>query len=149
MLDNTKNKTAIITLAEELGHVVETDQDAINAISNDTSYGQMTKERFVVYRAALLSELRREALVTAGSPTEFTVDFSGSGDSGNMDGAIPEDSRVDTLFEFALNNFVTFDWYNNEGGQGDMTWNITDDVITISGSYNEMVSETAMDEETF
>jgi len=149
MLDNIKSTTPIMALAKKLGHVANTDQEAIELLSNDASYGKFTEERFKIYRAALLSELRREALVTANSPTEFTVDFSGSGDSGNMDLCIPEDSRVDTVFEYALNSFVHFDWYNNDGGQGDMTWNITTDEITISGSYNEILSEIAMNEEVF
>jgi len=149
MLDNIKSTTPIMALAKELGHVANTDQEAIELLSDDNSYGKFTEERFKIYRAALLSELRREALVTANSPTEFTVDFSGSGDSGNMDLCIPEDSRVYTVFEYALNSFVHFDWYNDDGGQGDMTWNITTDEITISGSWNEMRSETAMNEEVF
>jgi len=149
MLDNIKSTTPIMALAKELGHVANTDQEAIRLLSDDNSRGKFTEKRFKIYRAALLSELRREALVTANSPTEFTVDFSGSGDSGNMDLCIPEDSRVYTVFEYALNSFVHFDWYNDDGGQGDMTWNITTDEITISGSWNEMRSETAMNEEVF
>ena len=149
MLDNIKSTAPIIALAKEMGHVANTEQEAIELISNNNSYNEFTKEKFKIYRAALLSELRREALVTANYPTEFTVDFAGSGDSGNMDFCIPKDTRVDTVFEYALNDFVHFDWYNNDGGQGDMTWNIITDEITISGSYNELISETVMDEEVF
>ena len=75
--------------------------------------------------------------------TSFEVDFSGSGDSGDIDERRyyngkdeidPNDDVIgicEQIEDVIINNYYHYDWYNNEGGRGTLyvdleskTWNI-------------------------
>lgn len=106
-------------------------------------------EAFMEKRAALRQKLLTQHILNDGISLRFHGSFSGCGDSGNYDGGDYKNSEVDELFADALEEFVTFDWYNNDGGGGDITWDVVDDKITINGYYNEIVSTDVMSEEVF
>jgi hypothetical protein len=108
---------------------------------------QNNPEDWALYRASIrIHALSTQILgETAGV---FMGEFHGSGDSGNYEVATG-DALVDNFLEKMLDRHVTFDWYNNDGGQGDITWNVAEDTIVINGSYNVMESVTEMDEEEF
>lgn len=104
------------------------------------------KEHFRTDRAALRNKLMVAQLLDSRVPLEYEGTFDGYGDSGqyNNDSGNKE---VDKLFSTAVDLFVTFDWYNNEGGGGDLSWNLKDDMLTINGYYNEVQQVTMMNEE--
>jgi hypothetical protein len=113
-------------------------------------------------RTELLEKLRRLGI------TQVNASYSGYGDSGNVDyldlrpakdlsefiDYIPhpwkanetmarsvEDQIKEFLWSVAYDQNPGFE--NNDGGQGDIGWNITNDKITLDHSYNytETVSE--------
>lgn len=99
-------------------------------------------------RKTLREELLAEALATQGAPTVFQGTYDGYGDSGQSQ-IDSKDERVVALLDEAIDLFVTFDWYNNEGGGGDITWDIKTDKITINGYYNEVQQVSALEEAEF
>lgn len=100
-------------------------------------------EAFAQKRAHLRLMLMRTHLLDDKAPLKFVGTFGGSGDSGSFYNDTGND-EVDSLFSDALEEFVTFDWYNNEGGGGDITWEVNTDKITINGYYNETVATEVM-----
>lgn len=106
-------------------------------------------EAFAEKRAALRQKLLVARVLDATTPVEFAGTFSGGGDSGNYDGGGYQNEEVDDFFGEALTEFVTFDWYNNDGGGGDITWDVVKDKITINGYYNLVESISEMTEEEF
>ncbi len=74
------------------------------------------------------------------------VDFSGSGDSGDIDEWRYLDSQGDEIYpndqavemikrigEKIINNHYSYDWYNNEGGRGTLHMNIKEKTWDIEG----------------
>ena len=69
--------------------------------------------------------------------------YSGSGDSGgvydikvygqfkNLDFV---DANADDFLEY-----IDYDWYNNEGGQGTIILDLYNGTVSVSGTYNEVV----------
>ena len=101
-------------------------------------------------RQRLLDKYRVQKLVIDDNTVmEFKLDFDGYGDSGQV---YPSQSYPDDINQFlsqAVDAYVEFDWYNNDGGGGDITWDLRTDKITINGYYNETVQHNAMDEVEF
>lgn len=96
-------------------------------------------------------KLREEILVSAildKEKTEFSADFDGCGDSGNVHAATGND-EVDKFLIQCVNLYVSTDWYNGDGGGGDITWKVFEDKIIINSYYNEMVSNDDMVEAEF
>lgn len=106
------------------------------------------KEAFAEKRKELREKLLAAKLMGESEDTEFTVTFDGCGDSGQCNNDSGND-EVDKFLSEAVDLFVTFDWYNNDGGGGDITWDIVADEIIINGYYNETVRTDAMTEEVF
>ena len=100
------------------------------------------------YRKELGEKITAKRLLDPKTPLEYTSTFDGYGDSGeyNYDSG---DDEVDTLLCYMVDTVVTFDWYNNEGGGGDITCNVLTDTITINGYANVTTQEDMMIEETF
>lgn len=75
----------------------------------------------------------------------FEGTFDGYGDSGEyyIDTG---NTDVDSFLNECLNINVTFDWYNNDGGGGDIKWEVISDKITINGYYNVTEQHIEMDE---
>jgi hypothetical protein len=90
---------------------------------------------FKAQRAALRQELLADAITGSDKPLVFNASFDGYGDSGQFNNDTENDAVNDLLSE-AIDLFVTFDWYNNEGGGGDIFWDVRADKILINGYYN-------------
>lgn len=99
-------------------------------------------EIFRKYRTQVREALLAEQILGADADLNIELRFSGSGDSGDWE-SHHEEPHVQHLFDYLLNNHVTFDWYNNDGGGGTVTWDVEADVITIDGYWNETVSHDA------
>jgi hypothetical protein len=106
-------------------------------------------------RAELLPLLRQLNIFASGSP-EFTIEFDGYGDSGmfyDVTPSIPNEdeltNRVQELLEGYGNDdqVVSWDWYNNDGGGGELVWDISKDVITINGHWNEIIANSVDEKE--
>lgn len=65
---------------------------------------------------------------------EYTTAFSGYGDSGSLENT--GNDLLDYFFDLVVEQFVDFDWYNNEGGGGDITWDIHKDILIVNGYEN-------------
>lgn len=106
-------------------------------------------EELAVRRKKLREKLIINLIVEEGAERIFEGTFDGYGDSGqyNQDSGNKE---VDDFFsDFIQANATHFDWWNNEGGGGDITWNVDTDVITINGYYNVTHREDVMIDEEF
>lgn len=106
---------------------------------------QLKRENLKLRRAELLETLRVNELVK-GDPGHFESSFDGYGDSGQYNNDSGNNS-VDKLFSDMIDSHVNFDWYNNEGGGGTISWDISSDTITINGYQNIINQETMMDDE--
>jgi hypothetical protein len=97
-------------------------------------------------------ELRQKLLVDAILGQEdklvLTAEFDGSGDSGYVH-AMTGNEDVDKFLSDAVEEYTNFDWYNNDGGGGDITWHVKEDKIIINGYYNITTRENAMNEAEF
>jgi len=107
---------------------------------------------FEVKRAELLRKFRGLALISQNPVTEFIATFDGYGDSGQTYFQDPKDSEedfseVETFLSTAVDLYADWDWYNNEGGGGEIRWNITTNTIKIEGYYNEQISHSVDDKE--
>ena len=105
---------------------------------------KVTKEMSIEeMRAPLREFLLAEAIVSADglNSTTFQAEFDGSGDSGYLR---PWDiNHIEPLlhfFEKILEEHVTYDWYNNDGGGGEITWDIKDDTLKVEGYVNVIES---------
>lgn len=111
-------------------------------------YEPVTPESFAAKRGALRTKLLTEKLLGNSDETEFTITFDGCGDSGQCNNDT-NNEEVNQLLAEAVELFVDFNWYDNDGGGGDVTWDIVTDKIVINGYYNETVQTSAMAEEEF
>jgi hypothetical protein len=112
---------------------------------------EQARKRYEEQRAASKAEataLRAELLAKlhAAGILRVSAEFDGSGDSGAINvlrffNALEPDSpeaeppeslieEVDSLFYAALED-TDVDWYNNDGGYGEIAWNVTADEISI------------------
>lgn len=96
---------------------------------------------FDVYRRALRYVLLEEALIDKAE-LKLELTFSGYGDSGQID-EYSGDERADILLSAVTDFGVTWDWYNNDGGGGTITWRVLDDEIDVSGYWNETIEQSA------
>lgn len=123
----------------------------MNAVSEIPVPEEQDEEELTAFKQKR-KELR-EKLLTAkilGEIDElvFTGSFDGSGDSGQYNNDA-SNREVNEFFSEAIDQFVTFNWYDGEGGAGDITWDVVADKITINGYSNYIAQETEMDEEVF
>jgi hypothetical protein len=119
--------------------------------SNDYLKREPTPEgfsEFDLYRAVLRQEVIVNSVVTADNDFVFYGEFHGYGDSGDYE-IETGNKYVDEFLIEMLDQYVEFDWYNNDGGGGDITWHVLEDRIVINGFYNETVQQSAMTEEEF
>ena len=106
------------------------------------------KAELARYRKELGEKITSKAVLTPDSPTTFTSTFDGYGDSGQYHHEAG-DEEVDALLSHMVYTVVTFDWYNNDGGGGDITWDVVSDVITINGYKSVITQEDVMSEVVF
>lgn len=98
-------------------------------------------------RKALQEKLLTNAILTE-SPLVFQAEFDGYGDSGQSH-CDTGNKEVDRFLADCIELFVTFDWYNGDGGGGDITWNVRTDKITINGYENVTSQEPVLEEAEF
>lgn len=115
----------------------------MNAISKKPS------DELQKIRKELREKILQNALLDQDAPTTFSVDFSGYGDSGQMHDPNHdlENGEVGDFFHKVMSQYIHFDWYNNDGGGGDITWDVVNDKIKINGYSNRTVQEEEVDEE--
>lgn len=98
---------------------------------------ELTSQNVTKYRKNLRDKLMADKLLGLIGDEDLTIElgFSGSGDSGSWDDT-HKDEAVQHMFNFYLDKHVTWDWYNNDGGAGNITWDVVKNEITINGYYN-------------
>jgi hypothetical protein len=130
---------------EALPEVLECLMDCLDDLDTDEDEDGISE--LDVLRALLRHECLVSKLVEDGEMT-FEGEFHGSGDSGNTDIHTGRPD-VDKLLEYMIEKHVNFDWWNSDGGYGDVTWHVQEDKVVINGSYYVTESVTEMDEEEF
>lgn len=146
----TKVVPSIFELAVKLGAqraLLRVSEDALMYISTKTEELRKTddskKTQWLTYREHLRMHLLTATLLQ-DAPSEYSAEFNGYGDSGELDYS-DELPLLKAFFNYILHHHVTFDWYNNEGGGGDITWKLHDDVAVVNGYRNTTVAESIMD----
>lgn len=118
------------------------DDSALDFLEHNSTYIHFEKEDLLLFRKALRIRLLQLALIGNGK-TNYMCEFSGSGDSGSM-WQNSENKLVDLFLDMICTHHVDFDWYNNDGGDVRIEWDISQDIITINGSQNETISNDVM-----
>lgn len=109
------------------------------------SHLHISEEALKEIREQLLFVLRDNNLLNQEEKvTTFVLTFSGEGDSGNYWNDC-ENPLVNRFLTLIGEEHIDFNWYDNDGGGGDITWDISTDTITINGYYNVVTQETAME----
>jgi hypothetical protein len=103
---------------------------------------------FAKLRAEVRTKVLADALIIGKHGTEFEADFDGGGDSGDVH-AETGVKLIDEFLTKAVETFVSFDWYNNDGGGGDIKWNLKTDKIVINGYSRYTETESEMSEAEF
>ena len=109
---------------------------------------KLTPEEMKVFRSELRDACTATKIVFNDFRMTPTGSFDGAGDSGNSFVHTSND-HVDAFLEWMLSKHVNFDWYNNDGGGGDIVWDIHNDKVTINGYQNITETKQVMDEEVF
>lgn len=161
MLDFTSEEQKIIDIAESSRSAnqwnlqafkspITTIEEAFEYLStyHQKSLEEQDESFFGLMRAAVRQICLQKIITDATEPT-VGLTFDGYGDSGNHHYNDTYDPPVRAFLETAMDTYVTFDWYNNDGGGGDLTWHLTDDKITINGYSNYTETHQEMDEEEF
>lgn len=161
MSDLTMQEQQIITVAEasranqtwnkdKFTQPVTTLDEAFNYL---TQYHHATpEEKEYSFFDVVRSVVRQSALgkiIVDNTPAAIGLTFDGYGDSGNHHYNAEYALDIKYFLSEAMEKFVTFDWYNNDGGGGDLTWNLADDKIIINGYTNYTETHPEMSEEEF
>jgi hypothetical protein len=132
---------------EELNEILDIMSDCLRELDTDEDSEGISE--LDVFRAVLRHECLVDKLVSEeDTGLSFYGEFHGSGDSGNYEVETGNDI-VDKFLELMLDKHVNFDWYNNEGGGGDITWDVQTDKVIINGHYYVQESVDEMVEEEF
>ena len=161
MLDFTSEEQKIIDIAESSRSVnqwnlqafkspITTIEEAFEYLStyHQKSLEEQDESFFGLMRAALRQICLQKIITDATEPT-VGITFDGYGDSGNHHYNDTYDPPVRAFLDMAMDTYVTFDWYNNDGGFGDLTWHLADNKIIINGYTNYTETHQKMDEEEF
>lgn len=135
----------LLEYVSEASPEVTTDTEALNWAREKKL--SLNEEIIKDFRRVLREALQVEVILNRG-PTEFETTFDGYGDSGMVEDS-HDDYTINAFLSYMVETRVDFDWYNNEGGGGDITWNISTDVVTINGYENVVERVSQMEEETF
>lgn len=125
---------------------LHTVSDALRKIASAPTWHGV-RDALDVYRAALRQQIQANMLLGSGQST-FCGSFDGCGDSGNYY-VSTGDEDVDEFLTGMLEKHVTFDWYNNDGGGGDITWDVVTNKVIINGYTNVVETISQMHEEEF
>lgn len=125
--------------------MLETLQSSLNSYQEREAQKKLDLQ---TTRQTLRETLLTGSILGSEGNLVFQADFDGYGDSGQVH-ANTKNKSVDAFLETCVDVYVTFDWYNNDGGGGDITWDVIADKITINGYSNETVQHDQMSEEEF
>ena len=72
----------------------------------------------------------------------INIEYAGYGDSGDHFEIFEQNCRDETAdfieeFLYYFSSYITYDWYNNEGGGGNIILNFSKKSIFVDGYYNE------------
>lgn len=85
-------------------------------------------------------------MMKASGITDLTFSFDGSGDSGtsNVESSIPSDAPISAELEEALEEFlneaISENWWDNDGGFGEIYFSVEEKVANIELSIREMTT---------
>lgn len=82
-------------------------------------------------RPALLEELRAKVLINE-LENPIVVTYEGYGDSGSFEDVPKNLSNETQDFLWELLTSSEGGWENNEGGRGNVTWNVNEDKISVN-----------------
>lgn len=133
--------------------------EALSFIATANPYFIKNDVDWSIFRKVLREHLLAEKILFPGSDVSPFVEFDGYGDSGTVEDYYPapsvpnKDTYLPIVVTFFLhqmiNKYVTFDWYNNDGGGGDATWDVTNDKVIINGYQNVTERHDMMSEQEF
>ena len=91
-----------------------------------------THELFAEYCQILRNQLLVEIMLGNSEERIITLSFSGDSDSGTWDDQ-HENPLVQNVFDYLQEHHVTWNWWNNDGGGGSITWDLEQNTIEIKG----------------
>ena len=124
---------------------MEASTENIINLMNDRAKKEL--EKLSIIRASLRERILTDKILLE-SQTTFSAEFDGYADSGSVYADVG-DEEINQFLTLAVETFVEFDWYNNEGGGGDITWDVISDKIIINGYFNVVQQVNALDEAEF
>lgn len=122
--------------------------NAMSSIEETNEFDDEDLTPFQELRKTLREKILASKILGEIEETTFMGTFDGSGDSGQFHNDCGND-EINQFLAKAIDEFVNFNWYDGEGGGGDITWDIVADKIIINGYTNETVQHTEMAEEEF
>lgn len=124
---------------------------------------EMEKTKKAAAKLAIGSRAQLGQRLLAANVLKATISFSGSGDSGSIDSVdfeyvpgkeLPKEAEkvlTDDLESWTYKwlEGTGYDWYNNDGGQGEVVFDLTEVPFKFIGNMevNEMSSTTVVDEQ--
>ena len=99
-------------------------------------------EEFVTYREALRERLLTDIMLGLFDDLIPNAYFCGGGDSGEVYTETSDD-ELNFFFERLVTERIEWDWYNGDGGGGDINWDLKEDELVITGyqNYTEHVDQ--------
>lgn len=162
MLDAQTNEEKFIELANQsrtshewnLKHYPTVFASFDEAAKYFSTYHQKTPtessgDAFATFRKVVRQKRLEECIADSSATSTVGLTFDGYGDSGNHYFNETYPDYLATFLNFAMDELVTFDWYNNDGGGGDLTWDLSTDKIIVNGYTNYTETHQEMDEEEF
>ena len=128
----------------------------MTSINMSDFFAQMEKERQEAEASAQTERNKLAIEMQAAGVNKVHISFSGGGDSGQVDeinitmadGFTEPEGLDDRLRDFAYKFLegTGIDWYNNDGGQGEIEFDLTSVPPAFSANVdvNETVSTTAL-----
>lgn len=138
---------ALVDKIERVYFGLRDPEEKLNYARYNNKFVNKHPSDFIILREALRQHAMASVLL-GSNKGEFTGEFHGEGDSGNYE-IETGDHLIDKFLEQMLERHVHFDWYNSDGGGGDITWDVARDKIVINGYQNVVQTESVMTEEEF
>lgn len=93
------------------------------------------------------AQLKRISKLLPKRVKKVVVDYAGGGDEGSVEGISYQNAvgvkvdyspptEVEETIENVITQFISGDWYNNDGGQGVITWDLETDTLFLEEAYN-------------
>jgi hypothetical protein len=111
--------------------------------SSGITFGDSDNEDENKIVKGIIDEVEKSA-TKKRSDGSVQLDFSGSGDSGSVDGAFYDGGRVPQNVDYWCSDVLNSNfggWENNEGSQGYFTFDLKNKLINLEFTYNEIKEE--------